>query len=81
MIHYCEAIPLRNLKVDTITHELAQVFTRVGIPKQVVTKQGTSFMSEVIQALWCFLGVQPLGTSLYHPNINGLVEYFNGTLK
>lgn len=38
-------------------------------------------MSEVLQAVWWFLGVQPLWTSVYHPQSNGLVERFNGMLQ
>lgn len=78
---YPEAIPLRNMKAETITCELAQVFTQVVIPKQVITNQGTSFMSEVLQVIQWFLGVQPLRTSMYHPQTNGMLEWFNGTLK
>lgn len=78
---YLEAIPLRNMRTETIARELAQVFTRVGIPKQMVTDQGSSFMSEVLQAEWKFLGLQPFRTSVYHPQTNGFVERFNRTLK
>lgn len=35
-------------------------FTRVGIPKQVMTDQGSSFMSEVLQAVWKYIEVQLL---------------------
>lgn len=66
-IRYPEAIPLHNVRVETVAKELVQVFTRTGIPKQVVTDQGASFMSDILQALWCFSGVQPLRTSVYHP--------------
>lgn len=66
---------------QTIAWELAHVFTRVDIPKQVITDQGTSFMTKVLQAVWHFLRLQPLQTSIYHPQMNGLVERFNGTLK
>lgn len=79
--HYPEAIPLRNIMAETIARELTQVFTRVGIPKQVVTDQGVSFMSEVLQAVWQFLGVEPLRMSVYHTQTNGLVERFNESLK
>lgn len=48
---------------------------------QVVTDQGASFMSEVLQALWCFLALQPLRMSVCHPQTNRLGEHFNGTLK
>lgn len=38
-------------------------------------------MSEVFQAIWQFLRVQPLRNSVYQPQTKGLVEHFNGTLK
>lgn len=38
-------------------------------------------MSEELQAIWQFLGVQPLQTSIYHQQMNRLVERFKGTLK
>lgn len=78
---YPKTIPLRIMKAKTVTWELAQVFTQIGIPKQEVTNQGTSFMSEVLQDVWQFLGVQLLYTSVYHSQTNGLVQHFNGTLK
>lgn len=71
---YPEAIPIRNMKTGTIAQELSHLFTRVGIPKQVVTDQGTSFMSKVLQAVWRFLRIQPLRHLHYHPQTNGLVE-------
>lgn len=56
--YYHEAIPLKNMRTEMIARELAQVFKRVGIPKQVITDQGTSLMSKVLQSMWHFLGVQ-----------------------
>lgn len=78
---YPKAIPLCNIRVDTVARELAQVFTSTGIPKQVVTNEGTSFMNKVFQAVCWFHGVQPMWTSIYHPQTNKLVEHFNRTLK
>lgn len=45
---YPEATPLRNMRAETVAKELAQIFIRTGIPKQVVTDEETSFMSEVL---------------------------------
>lgn len=78
---YPEAIPMQNMRAETIAREMTQVFTRVGIPKQVITDQGTSFMSEVLQAVRRFLGVQPLRTSVYYLQTYCLVERFNRMLK
>lgn len=38
-------------------------------------------MSDVFQSLLRYVGVQPLKTSVYHPQTNGLVKRFSGTLK
>lgn len=78
---YPKANPLRNIRSKTVARELAQVFTRTGFPRQIVSEQEVSFMSDLLQFLQCYVGVQLLNTSMYHPQTNGLVERFNGTLK
>jgi len=52
----------------------------VGVPKQVVHDQGSQFMSEVMAEISRLLSVV-LVSSPYHPQCNGLVERYNGTLK
>lgn len=49
---YPEAISLCNIRAEGLAWELAHIFTRTRIPKQVVTDQRTYFMSETLQALW-----------------------------
>lgn len=39
---YPEATPLRNMQAETVAKELAQIFMKTRIPKQVVTDQGIS---------------------------------------
>ena len=78
---YPEAIPLRNTSAKTIAKELFQVVTRVGLPKEILTDQGTPFMSRVTRELCKLLKVTQLRTSVYHPQTDGLVERFNKTLK
>ena len=78
---YPEAIPLRSTTSKVLARELLQVFTRLGFPKEVLTDQGTNFMGQTLKELWGLLGVKPLHTAVYHPQINGLVERFNKTLK
>lgn len=38
-------------------------------------------MSKLLSHWWQVVGVRPLRMSVYHPQTNGLVEHFNGTLK
>ncbi|XP_069045871.1 uncharacterized protein [Lepisosteus oculatus] len=78
---YPEAIPLRAATAKNIARELVQLFARVGIPKEILTDQGTPFMSKVMRDLCELLGIQQIRYSVYHPQTDGLVERFNKTLK
>uniref|UniRef100_A0A803JMY6 Gypsy retrotransposon integrase-like protein 1 n=1 Tax=Xenopus tropicalis TaxID=8364 RepID=A0A803JMY6_XENTR len=78
---YPEAVPLRNTSSKCIAKELVHLFSRVGIPKEILTDQGTPFMSKVTKELCRLLGIKHLRTSVYHPQTDGLVERFNKTLK
>lgn len=78
---YPEAIPLRNTTSKTIAKELFQIFARVGIPKEILTDQGTPFVSKLMKDLCAMLHIRTLRTSVYHPQTDGLVERFNRTLK
>nr|XP_015210947.1 PREDICTED: uncharacterized protein LOC107078390 [Lepisosteus oculatus] len=78
---YPEAIPLRAATAKNIARELVQLFALVGIPKEILTDQGTPFMSKVMRDLCKLLGIQQIRTSVYHPQTDGLVERFNKTLK
>ena len=57
------------------------LFSQVGIAREVLTDQGSCFMSSVMKDLLSLLQVKQLRTSVYHPPTNGLVERFNKTLK
>ncbi|XP_078232523.1 cytohesin-interacting protein isoform X1 [Pogona vitticeps] len=78
---YPEAVPLRSTTAKVLARELMQVFTRLGFPKEILTDQGTNFMSQTLKELWRLLEVKPIHTAVYHPQSNGLVERFNKTLK
>lgn len=78
---YPEAIPLRTANAKNVAHELMMLFSRVGIADEVLTDQGTCFMSRVMSSLYRWLKVKRIRTSVYHPQTDGLVERFNQTLK
>ena len=78
---YPEAIPLRNIDAETTSEAMVEVFTRYGIPPEVLTDQGSNFMAELMQRVLELLQVSHIKTSPYHPQTDGLVERFNGTLK
>lgn len=58
-----------------------EIYTRVGVPQEVLSDMGTQFTSEVMKEVGRLLAVKQLTTTPYHPICNGLVERFNGTLK
>lgn len=78
---YPEAIALRKATSKNIAKELFILMSLVGIPKEILTDQGTPFMSRLMADLCKLLHVTQLHTSVYHPQTNGLVERFNQTLK
>lgn len=75
---YPEAMPLRTAMAPALAQELAMW---VGFLKQMVTDQGTVFMGKMLKALSQLVRLQALHTTVYHPQTNSLVEWFNGTLK
>ena len=53
----------------------------MGIPEEVLTNQGTQFMSECMQEVSRLLSIKGLTSTPYHPICNGLGERWNRTLK
>ena len=78
---YPEAIALPSTEAPRISKELVAVFARVGIPDEILSDQGTNFMSTLLEEVYRLLQVKRIRTSPYHPQTDGLVERFNGTLK
>ncbi len=78
---YPEAVALRNISAKSVAEALFSMISRVGIPKEILTDQGTAFMSRTIRKLYELLGIKSVHTSVYHPQTDGLVERFNRTLK
>lgn len=78
---YPEAIPLPSTEAERIAKELVIMFSRMGIPKEILTDQGTNFMSTLLQEIYQLLNITRIRTFPYHPQTDGLVERFNGTFK
>ena len=78
---YPEAIPMRAVDAEAVAEELVKMFTRVGIPQEILTDQGSNFTSQLLAELYRLLHIRPIRTSPYHPQTDGLVERFNQTLK
>lgn len=53
------------------------LFSQVGIPKDLLTDQGTPFVLKLIGDLGQLLQVKHTTTSIYHPQMDDLIERFN----
>ncbi|XP_032402498.1 protein NYNRIN-like [Xiphophorus hellerii] len=78
---YPEVFPLKTIKARAVAVSLVQHFSRVGFPCEIVTDQGTNFMSALLKQVYQLLGIKGVRTTPYHPQTDGLTERFNQTLK
>lgn len=75
---YPEAVPLQSIDAENIAEELLKLFARVGIPREIITDQGSNFTSQLLAKMYKLLHVKALWRS---PQTDGLIERFNKTLK
>ena len=78
---YPEAVALKGIETERVAEALFEFFTRLGIPKEILSDMGTQFTSNLMKEVGRLLSIAQLTTTPYHPACNGLVEKFNGTLK
>ena len=78
---YPEAVPLKRIGTEDVAEALVDMYSRLGVPEEILHDMGTQFMSECMCEVSRLLGVRRMTTSPYHPICNGLVEKFNGVLK
>ena len=57
------------------------MFSRVGIPDEMLTDCGSQVTAEVMKEVSRLLSLQQLTTTPYHPMCNGLVERFHSKMK
>ena len=72
---------MKTVDAEQVAEAIITFFYRVGIPSKILTDQGTNFLARLMKEVCLPLGVKPIRTSPYHPQTDGLVEWFNQTLK
>ncbi|XP_040071417.1 uncharacterized protein LOC120843961 [Ixodes scapularis] len=78
---YPDAVALKSIDTVEVAEGLLQMFSRVGLPREIVSDRGSCFTSALMKEISRILSLRLLTTTPYHPMCNGLVERFNGTLK
>ncbi|OWZ08618.1 LOW QUALITY PROTEIN: hypothetical protein PHMEG_00018807 [Phytophthora megakarya] len=76
-----EAFAVKRLDTVTFVETLVNgVVSRHGIPSRLLSDRGSNFISELAKSFYETLGIKKRFGSAYHPQTQGLVERFNGTL-
>ena len=75
-----EAIPLKTQTAKAVASGMMEVFSRTGIPLQLLSDQGSQFLGSLVTHLCRDLRIDKLKTAPYHPECNGVVERMHGTL-
>ncbi|GFO05851.1 Pol polyprotein [Plakobranchus ocellatus] len=78
---FAVAVPLYKIYTESVAEALVDIYSRPGVPEEVLSDQGTQFISDCMKEFCRLLGIKQETTIPYHPMCNGLVERFNATLK
>ena len=78
---YPEAIPMKGIDTIECAEELVNIFSRIGIPQDILSDRGSQCVSDLMREISRLLSVRQLQTTPYHAQCNGLVERWNGTLR
>ena len=76
-----EPFALKNILSETIVDYLMELTAHLGIPTELLSDNGTNFISRVMKQYCDTVGMKQIWTSQYHPQTDGMVEHFNSTLK
>ena len=64
---YPEAVPLKNIETETVAEVLLDMYSRLGIPEEVLSDIGMQFVSKCMEEISRLLCTKRLRTTLYHP--------------
>lgn len=76
---YAYAIP--NHEAQTIADKFCEFMLIFGMPKSIVTDNGTDFTSNLLKEVNNLFKIKHITTSLYRPQSNGALERSHSTLK
>ena len=68
---YPEAVPLKNIDAETVVEVLVDIFSRLGVPEEILSDLGMQFESECMKEVARLLSIKQLTTTPYHPMCNG----------
>ena len=77
---WTEAFPIKDKCADTVADVLVdKIILRFGMPLVIHSDQGREFENGLMKSLCTLLGCVKTRTAPYHPESDGMVEWFNRT--
>ncbi|KAG2873569.1 hypothetical protein PC114_g25782 [Phytophthora cactorum] len=78
---WVEAFAVASLDTISFVDAMIEgVICRHGVQERLLSDCGSNFTSNLARSLYETLGIKKMFSSAYHPQTQGLVERFNGTL-
>lgn len=74
------AYKLRDETSPNIVKCLVNYFTTFGVPRRIVTDQGTNFEGRLVYDALSYFGIRKGRTAIYHPQTDGQTERMNRSL-
>ena len=75
------AVPLKKVDNTSVLEGMLEVFSCYGLPKVLLTDQGSVFTSRLTKTMSQQFGISKIQTTPYHPESNGALERFHASLK
>ena len=76
-----EVVILSDTSSKSIINALTSLFARYGLPENLLSDNGSNFVSADFEDFLASTMTQHLRTSNFHPQTNGVLERFHGSLK
>ena len=76
-----KAVTLNSITAKSVAETAIDVFSRMGLPLQILTDRGAQFTSSLSKQLTTVPNIEHLRTTAYHPQSNGVLERLHATLE
>lgn len=76
-----EVVPMSSTTSTATVNVLRDIFSRLGLPKTLVSDNGPQFIADEFKGFLRQNGVKHVTSSPYHPRTNGLAERFVRSFK
>ena len=81
LTRFPEAFAVPSIDAATIADLLVnEIMARHGAPRTLLSDRGSNFLSSLLKEVCYLMDTKKVFTTSYHPQCDGLVERFNGTL-